>query len=194
MADASYTPKVYRKQGGDEFVVASGGVINIESGGDIKVNGNSLIDEVAALSGLDSGELGFLNGVVAGTVAANKAVVPTTGKVIDEIDITLLKVGGVDKTNVVIGPASGLKIARSATPVALDGSNPTSVAHGLTTCLAAFATLAGTGAPGVSTCLLTAAVNGANIDVYAWKPTSNLDTTLVASTGTETFHWFAVGT
>ena len=32
MADATYTPKVYRKQGGDEFVVASGGTFTLESG------------------------------------------------------------------------------------------------------------------------------------------------------------------
>lgn len=35
MADGTYMPKVYRKQGGDEFVVASGGKINVESGGQI---------------------------------------------------------------------------------------------------------------------------------------------------------------
>jgi len=33
MADASYQPKVYRKQGGDEQVVASGGTLTVESGG-----------------------------------------------------------------------------------------------------------------------------------------------------------------
>lgn len=32
-------PKVYRKQGGDEFVVASGGKINVESGGQIVADG-----------------------------------------------------------------------------------------------------------------------------------------------------------
>jgi len=32
MADASYQPKVYRKQGGDETVVASGGTLTLESG------------------------------------------------------------------------------------------------------------------------------------------------------------------
>ena len=35
MADESYQPKVYRKQGGDELVVASGGTITVESGGSI---------------------------------------------------------------------------------------------------------------------------------------------------------------
>lgn len=34
----SYQPKVYRKQGGDELVVASGGTVSIESGGALKVN------------------------------------------------------------------------------------------------------------------------------------------------------------
>lgn len=33
MADASYQPGTYRKRGGAEFVVASGGTITVESGG-----------------------------------------------------------------------------------------------------------------------------------------------------------------
>lgn len=80
MADESYITKVYTKQGGDELVVASGGKIVVETGGDIEHNGVSLIDEIAALSGLDSGELGVLNGVTAGTVAASKAVVVDANK------------------------------------------------------------------------------------------------------------------
>ena len=39
MADATYQPKVYRKQGGDELVVASSGAINVESGGAIQADG-----------------------------------------------------------------------------------------------------------------------------------------------------------
>lgn len=39
MADATYTPLVYMKQGGSELVVASGGEINIESGGTITNDG-----------------------------------------------------------------------------------------------------------------------------------------------------------
>ena len=75
-----YNAKVYRAQGGDELVVASGGKISIETGGDIEVNSVSLIDEVAALSGLDSGELAVLNGVTAGTVTASKALVVDANK------------------------------------------------------------------------------------------------------------------
>ena len=97
----------------------------------------------------------------------------------------------------VAGVAAGYKIARSAAPVALDGSNPTSVAHGLTTCLAVFVQLVGSAAPGDSTSVLTAVINGANIDVYAWKHTTGGaagNPTLIASTGTETFNWIAIGT
>jgi len=39
MADASYNPKVYRKQGGDTLVIASGGVLDVETGGVIRTNG-----------------------------------------------------------------------------------------------------------------------------------------------------------
>lgn len=35
MADATYQPKVYRRQGGDELVIASGGKITQEPGGSV---------------------------------------------------------------------------------------------------------------------------------------------------------------
>jgi hypothetical protein len=107
-----------------------------------------------------------------------------------------LAIGSRPLNAVVNGVAGGYLIARSAAPVALDGSNPTSVAHGLTTCVAAFAQLTGTAAPGDSTSVLTAVINGANIDVYAWKHTTGGvagNPTLVASGGTESFSWFAIG-
>jgi len=37
MSDTTYQPKVYRKQGGDELVVASGGKITVESGGELDI-------------------------------------------------------------------------------------------------------------------------------------------------------------
>lgn len=92
------------------------------------------------------------------------------------------------------GVAGDYKIARSAAPLALDGSNPTSFAHGLTTCLSVNVSLNGSAAPGVGTSHITKVINGANVDVYAWKVTSTTDNTLIASTGTETFDWQAIGT
>lgn len=132
------------------------------------------------------------------------AAVPT-GKSLDIESGGAFKIAGTDKTadlaavpasvaSAVVGAAAGYKIARSAAPVALDGANPTSFAHGLTTCLAVFVQLVGSAAPALSTSVLTAVINGANIDVYAWKPTGAADTTKIASAGTETFNWFAIGT
>lgn len=42
-ADVTYQPKVYLKQGGDEQVVKSGGLITVESGGQIKAEADSLL-------------------------------------------------------------------------------------------------------------------------------------------------------
>lgn len=78
--------------------------------------------------------------------------------------------------------------------VALDGSNPTAIATGLSTITGFSATLQGSSAPGLGTSTLTHIVSGGNVSVYAWKPTSAVDTTLIASTGTETIRWTATGT
>ena len=94
--------------------------------------------------------------------------------------------------NPVVGVAASYKIARGET--ALDGGNPTPVATGLTTVVAFVATLKGTAAPGVGTSVLTYDISGATVNVYAWKPTSSSNPTLIASTGTESFGWIAVGT
>lgn len=90
------------------------------------------------------------------------------------------------------GVSTGYKIARVSQ--ALDGSNPTSWSHGLTTVVAAGCDLQGTAAPGVGTSILTTNKNGAAVDIYAWKVTGAGDTTLIASTGTETIDCWAVGT
>ena len=98
-------------------------------------------------------------------------------------------------TNAVAGVASGYKIARGST--ALDGSNPTPVTTGLATVVSATVTLRGSSAPGVGTSVLTQANTNwgtGALSVYAWKVTGAGDATLIASTGTETFDWVAVGT
>lgn len=52
MVDATYQPKVYRKQGGDEMVVASGGAITVESGGSLTVAGVTVDETTLAMTGL----------------------------------------------------------------------------------------------------------------------------------------------
>lgn len=89
------------------------------------------------------------------------------------------------------GPGNGLK--RVEGTVALDGSNPTSITHGLVAVLAVLVSIDKATAPGVGTSIITYHVNGTAVDFYAWKPTSNSDPTLIASTGTETFSYSIVG-
>ena len=47
MADLSYGPKVYRKQGAAEMVVADGGTITIESGGTLTLDDGSILNSTA---------------------------------------------------------------------------------------------------------------------------------------------------
>jgi hypothetical protein len=108
-------------------------------------------------------------------------------------------IAGVDSTTSVAagsvaGVAASYKLARGET--ALDGANPTPVATGLGTVISFVAMLKGAVAPGVGTSVLTSNITGAagNVNVYGWKVTSNADPTLIASAGTESFYWVAVGT
>lgn len=85
----------------------------------------------------------------------------------------------------------GGKIAGGAT--ALDGSNPTAIATGLGTITSFVGMLQGSSAPGVGTSILTVTISSGTASVYAWKVTGAGDTTLIASTGTETVQWIAFG-
>lgn len=151
MADATYQPKVYRKQGGDELVVASGGKINVESGGTIEVNGTDLIDELAALNGLDATELGYLNGVTAGTAASSKALVLSAGGDIQTITsgtITTLTSTTVNATTVdapTVTNASLVLESLNPLTVKLNDTNALQVDNAGISGFAAAADAAGTG-------------------------------------------------
>jgi hypothetical protein len=77
--------------------------------------------------------------------------------------------------------------------VALDGSNPTAVVTGLKTITAVGLALKGTAAPGVGTSVLTYSQTNGTLNIYAWKVTASGNATLIASTGTETVSWVAIG-
>lgn len=161
---------------------------------------NQLNDNFASLSSSTAGgtltDAHLLIGD-ANDVATDTAV---TGDVtIDNAGVTAIGAGKVTNAmlatairNPTIGVAAGYKIAR--VEQALDGSNPTSWATGLTTIVAANVSLKGAAAPGVGTSVLTCNINGTSLDVYAWKVTATGDCTLIASTGTESFYGIAIGT
>lgn len=79
--------------------------------------------------------------------------------------------------------------------IALDGTNPTPIATGLSELVGGAATLVGAAAPGVGTSLITCVLSPNGVmNLYAWKVTGTGDATLVASSGTETVSWVAFGT
>jgi hypothetical protein len=82
---------------------------------------------------------------------------------------------------------AGKRIARGTT--ALDGSNPTPVATGLTTVEGFVATLIRNTAVSSGTAFVTHGTpSGGSVDVYGWVLAGS------ASTGTESFDWIAWGT
>lgn len=80
--------------------------------------------------------------------------------------------------------------------VTLDGGNPTPIAlaNYLSAIDAAVVSMEGSVAPGVDPSLVTSAISGTTINVYAWKITGVADATLVASAdNARLVNWFAIG-
>lgn len=95
--------------------------------------------------------------------------------------------------NGALGVGSGYKIARGT--ITLDGSNPSSASHGLTTAVSCTLTNSRTGAPGLDPVTITGGASGPDVNAYAWKFTQTSDATLIASTqATDVINWICVGT
>ena len=94
MADTSYGPKVYRKQGGNTLVVASGGDIQAESGGTIQLEqGTRIYDDQPQESSLPS--LVFMYDIdVANSTTGAKTVDLTITDRVQIIDAFAKKYGG----------------------------------------------------------------------------------------------------
>ena len=81
--------------------------------------------------------------------------------------------------------------------VQLDGGNPTPIdlSAYFTSVEAAVVSMDGSVAPADDPSLITHAISGTTVDVYAWKNTGGTDPTLVASTNNSAVvGWIAVGT
>lgn len=138
MTDGTYQPKVYRKQGGNELVVASGGAITVESGGALTVAGVTVDESTLALNGLTATaeELNqYVVGVDIADLSAEAAyyvVCPHAGAIVkiwsvidgavSTADVTITAaIGGTPVTNGVVTiatAASGAGDVDSATPTA----------------------------------------------------------------------------
>ena len=109
----------------------------------------------------------------------------------------VVEAGATVKGLIQAASAVGLKLAQGE--VTLDGSNPTSITTGLSTIVAAIASLKTAVAPGDDPSWLSVDYGGAvpagRLDVHAWKNTGGTDPTLVASTNNAAvISWIAIGT
>ncbi len=171
--------------GSGRFTVQSSGGFSWSGGAIIQSTANPNIQLVNS-----SGNSGFIiDGQVDGTLAVQtRAGADTATLKANTLNAgSVLVANGVTITNAVTGVAGSYKVARGAT--AFDGTNPTTVATGLTTVVSCTATLQLTAALTTNTAFVThAAASGANVDFYEWTVAGT------ASTGTETFEWVCVGT
>ena len=89
-ADTSYTPKVYKKAGGDTLVVASGGNIEVEAGGQINL-GTAAVDAngdtLTVTAALHAGRV-IQFGKASGTVVTLPAATGTGNKYTFVIGVT----------------------------------------------------------------------------------------------------------
>lgn len=99
---------------------------------------------------------------------------------------------GVTLTNPVGSPTASVRIAGAEQ--ALSGTNPTTVATGLTTITSCQFSVKESSSPGVGTSMVTYTDSGGTLSMYAWKVTSSSNPTLIASTGTDTIGWNCEGT
>jgi len=156
---------------------------------------------------ISESEKSKLDGITAGTVLANKAVVVGTNKNVDVLAIADLKLGAGAGTSVsrtaaqinllVQGAEAGYKIARGTATI---GAASEDIATGLTTVVGAVVSLVGD--PSMthmfSTCTVgnqTNAPIAGSIRIKSWKPTAVGDVTPIAASGVfANVAWIAIGT
>lgn len=73
MADGTYTPLVYRAQGGSQLVVASGGSVKVETGGKILPNSGTQAAHIANITTTGTFSTGICAKIQA-LIAANRGV------------------------------------------------------------------------------------------------------------------------
>jgi hypothetical protein len=121
-----------------------------------------------------------------GTLTSGHLLIGSAGNVATDTvvsgDATLIASGALT-----VATVNGMKLARGITP--LDGSNPTTVATGLTTVLGFATCLNNTAGVNTGTAFVTyGTISGGNVPIYGWVAAGT------ASSGTDNVAWVAIGT
>jgi len=124
----SYQGKVYRKQGGDDLVVASGGTIDIESGGALELAGTALtatadeLNQYSVFLDIADGSAEAVYYVICPHAGTISKIWTVTDGAVGTADITITAaIGGTGVTNGVVTIATAGSAAGdidSATPTA----------------------------------------------------------------------------
>lgn len=85
MADATFQPKVYKKDGGNTQVIASGGKQKVESGGEVDIESGGSLKLAGTAVTATAAEVNALDGATPGTAVASKALVVDANRDIDTI-------------------------------------------------------------------------------------------------------------
>ncbi len=128
MVDTTYQTAVYRKQGGNEFIVASGGTLEIESGGVLKLDGTTVsataaeLDEYSVFLDIADGSAEAVYYVVCPHAGTISKIWTVTDGAVGTADITITSaIGATGVTNGVVTIATAGSAAGdvdSATPTA----------------------------------------------------------------------------
>lgn len=85
----SYETKVYKKQGGDELVVESGGVITIKDGGTLNVESGGIVEaggtQASAITSLTDNSTGTATNTIAAATNTDALTDSTTGTPANEL-------------------------------------------------------------------------------------------------------------
>jgi hypothetical protein len=137
----AYQPKVYRKQGGDELVVASGGKITIESGGELELAAGATLDLGDGLSA--PGDITLASAkIIVGNGAGVGAAVSMSGDVtIDNTGATAIgakkvvaSMTAIADGKILIGGADGAGAAQTLTgDVTVTNGGVTAIGNGRVT-------------------------------------------------------------
>lgn len=187
MADATYQPKVYRKQGGDELVIASGGTLTVESGATLAIlngaleapdmalaTGSILLGTAGVAAALDAkgdGKILIGNGTTAAmqSVGTDATLANTGALTIAAGAVTLAKMADIASDRLI-----GRDTAGTGVPEAL------TVGNGLA--------FTGSGGIGVAAAGITAAMlaNGAGVAALLTAGLGGSQTIVKTETGTKT--------
>lgn len=155
---------------------AGSAFVSINSTDDFYVGANTLISTV-----------GTTVEAVIGSTATNGILAPNS----KSGTFTANTISSTSIRTPVSSSGNFLKVAAGET--ALDGTNPTPVTTGLASIVSCALTIKSTSAPGLGTSVVTYGTSSGTLNMYGWKPTGAGDTTLIASTGTETIGWSCAG-